>query len=168
MRYRMMGVGLAAAAAAASAQDQAPSWQYFEPEGGTIQAGVVAADGSQLILKCDKPGKRSVYAVLATREKLVPATAQAPFQMRSAEFRFDEGAPTDDRWRFYDQSAVAIDSGSIKAMSHFLPGLRTATKLRIRLNPERARYVEANFNVAGAADAIGRVYASCQDDIPTG
>jgi hypothetical protein len=34
------------------------------------------------------------------------------------------------------------------------------------MNPERARYVEAEFEVGGARDAIGRVYASCQDQSP--
>jgi len=167
MRYAIMGLGLAALAAGAAAQEQTTAWQYFEPEGGVLQAGVVAADGSQLILKCDKPGKRSVYMVVVTKDKLVPPTSSAAFQMRPAEFRFDEGAPTEDRWRFYDQSAVAIDQGTMKAMSRFLPGLRNATKVRIRLNPERGRYTEANFSVAGAKDAIDRVYASCQDDIPS-
>ena len=44
MRYIMIAVALAAAPAAA--QDQASAWQYFEPDGGTMQAGVVNAQGA--------------------------------------------------------------------------------------------------------------------------
>jgi hypothetical protein len=34
------------------------------------------------------------------------------------------------------------------------------------MNPERARYVEAEFDVGGAREAIARVYTSCQDTSP--
>ena len=70
MRYLTIAVALLAVPVAA--QDQASPWQYYEPEGGTMQAGVVNAQGAQLILKCDKPGKGQVYAVVVTPEKLVP------------------------------------------------------------------------------------------------
>jgi hypothetical protein len=163
MRYLMIAVALAAAPAAA--QQQASPWQYFEPEGGTIQAGVVNAQGAQLILKCDKPGKGQVYAVVVTPEKLVPPSNQ-PFVNRSAELRFDAGATIEDRWRYYENSVVAIDQKPTVALSRFLNGLANAAKFHIRLNPERARYVEAEFDVGGARDAIGRVYTSCQDQSP--
>ena len=165
MRYAIMGVSLAALAATASAQGPAPVWQYFEPEGAPIQAGVIAADGSQLILKCDKPGKRSVYAVMVSKERLVPPSS-APFVL-DTEVRFDEAAPLEDRWRFYDNSAVAINQGRSTALTRFLRGLSTASKLRLRMNVERGRYVERSFDVGGAQDAITRVYASCQDELPT-
>jgi hypothetical protein len=70
MRY--MVIALALAAVPAAAQNQASPWQYFEPAGGTMQAGVVNAQGAQLIIKCDKPGKGQVFAVVVTPEKLVP------------------------------------------------------------------------------------------------
>ena len=163
MRYMMIAVALAAAPAAA--QQQASPWQYFEPEGGTIQAGVVNAQGAQLILKCDKPGKGQVYAVVVTPEKLVPPSNQ-PFVTRALELRFDAGAPVEDRWRYYENSVVAIDQKPTIALTRFLNGLADASKFHIRMNPERARYVEAEFDVAGARDAIQRVYASCEDQSP--
>jgi len=163
MRYMMIAVALAAAPAAA--QEQTSPWQYFEPDGGTVQAGVVNAQGAQLILKCDKPGKGQVYAVVVTPEKLVPPSNQ-PFITRALELRFDTGAPREDRWRYYEQSVVAIDQKPTIALSRFLNELAVASKFHIRLNPERARYVEAEFDVAGARDAIGRVYTSCQDQSP--
>jgi len=163
MRYMMIAVALAAVPAAA--QDQASPWRYFEPESGPIQAGVVNTQGAQLIIKCDKPGKGQVYAVVVTPEKLVPPSNQ-PFVNRSIELRFDAGATIEDRWRYYEQSVVAIDQKPTVALSRFLNGLANASKFHIRLNPERARYVEAEFDVGGARDAISRVYGSCQDQSP--
>jgi hypothetical protein len=163
MRYITIAVALAAAPAAA--QEQTSPWQYFEPDGGTVQAGVVNAQGAQLILKCDKPGKGQVYAVVVTPEKLVPPSNQ-PFVTRALELRFDAGAPREDRWRYYEQSVVAIDQKPTIALSRFLNELAGAAKFHIRMNPERARYVEAEFDVSGARDAIGRVYTSCQDQSP--
>ena len=167
MRYWIIGVGAAAIAASAGAQDAASKWSYFEQPGQPLQAGAVAANGAQLILKCDKPGKKSVYAVVVTPEGLVPRNSNGAYQMRPAEFRFDENAPVEDRWRFYDHSAVAIDQGSSNSMTRFMGGgLPTASRVRVRFNPERGRWVEADFQIAGAQEAIDRVYASCQDDKP--
>jgi hypothetical protein len=163
MRYLIVVAAMVAAPAAA--QDQPSAWQYFEPDGGPLQAGVVNAQGAQLILKCDKPGKGQVFAVVVTPEKQVPPSNQ-PFITRALEVRFDSGAPVEDRWRYYENSVVAIDQKPTIALTRFLNGLADAAKVRIRTNPERARYVEAEFDVAGARDAIGRVYASCQDQSP--
>jgi hypothetical protein len=163
MRYWFVAAALAAGPAVA--QEPASPWQYYEPEGGTLQAGVVNAQGAQLILKCDKPGKGEVFAVVVTPEKLVPPSNQA-FVNRSLELRFDAEAPIEDRWRYYENSVVAIDQKPTIALSRFLNELADAGKVHIRMNPERARYVEAEFAVSGARDAIGRVYTSCQDQSP--
>ena len=163
MRYMMFVVALAAVPA--TAQEQASPGQYYEPDGGTVQAGVVNPQGAQLIIKCDKPGKGQVFAVIVTPEKQVPPSNQ-PFITRALELRFDAGAAIEDRWRYYENSVVAIDQKPTIALTRFLNGLADAAKFRIRTNPERARYVEAEFDVTGARDAIGRVYASCQDQSP--
>jgi len=164
MRYLILGAALAATCGAAQAQDTA--WGFFEAPGGSNGAGVQAGNGAQLILKCDKPGKRSVYAVVVTPESLVPPTATAPFQMRPIEVRFDAKGPVDERWRFYERSAVAIDQTQTKSLTRFLSGLADAQAVRLRMNPERARYVEESFEVAGAREAIAKVYELCQDDSP--
>jgi hypothetical protein len=160
----VIGIGVAAVAASASAQDAATKWAYFEPEGAPMQAGVQNAQGAQLILKCDKPGKKSVYAVVVTPERLVPP-ARDPFVLPT-EVRFDENAPQEDRWRFYDNSAVAIDMRDQQALTRFMRGLPSASTLRLRMYVERGRTIEVSFEVAGAPDAISRVYESCQDDVP--
>src|SRR5690606_19789186 len=164
MRNFLVGIGLAAIAAGAGAQDTASNWAYFEPEGAPIQAGVVNAQGEQLILKCDKPGKKSVYAVVVTPDRLVPPSRD-PFVLPT-EVRFDENPPMDDRWRYYDQSAVAIDMRGQQALTRFMGGLPNASKLRVRMSVERGRTVDVNFDVGGAGEAIKRVYESCQDDAP--
>ena len=163
MRYLLIGVALAAVSGAAAGQAQ--NWAYFEQEGQPLQAGVVNAEGAQLILKCDKPGKKSVYAVVVTRENLVPPSTDPA--VRPTEVRFDENAPTQDRWRFYDQSAVAINMRGQQALDRFMDGLPTASQLRLRMYVERGRIVEVSFDVAGAQEAINRVYESCKDDVPS-
>jgi hypothetical protein len=165
MRYGIIGLGLVAIAATASAQDAGSKWAYFESEGAPLQAGVIAGDGTQLILKCDKPGKGSVYAVVVSPDTLVPAS-QRPFSLPT-EIRFDDRAPLEDRWRYTDKAAAAVDARGQLALSRFMDGLPSATKLRIRMYLERGRTVEVNFDVAGAQDAINRVYESCQDDVPS-
>jgi hypothetical protein len=61
---------------------------------------------------------------------------------------------------------VAIDQKPTVALSRFLNDLVDASRFRIRMNPERSRYVEEEFDVAGAREAIGRVYTSCRDQNP--
>ena len=165
MRYWMIGIALATVAAAASAQDAGSKWAYFEPEGQPMQAGVQNAQGAQLILKCDKPGKKSVYAVVVTPERLVPPS-RAPFVLPT-EVRFDENAPQEDRWTFYDNSAVALNSRGLMSLTRFMDGLPTASKVRLRMYVERGRNIEVSFDVAGAREAIARVYESCKDDVPS-
>lgn len=169
MRYLVMGIILAASSVAAQGQEEAApqsAWGFFEAPDGSNGAGVQAPNGAQLILKCDKPGKRSVYAVVVTPQALVPPTASAPFQMRPIELRFDTKAPVDERWRFYERSAVAIDQTQTKTLTRFLSGLAGAQAVRVRMNPERARWVEESFEVAGAGDAITKIYELCKDDSP--
>jgi len=165
MRKWIIGIGAAAIAAGASAQDAASKWAYFEPEGQPMQAGVVNAEGAQLILKCDKPGKKSVYVVMVNPEPLVPASRD-PFILPT-EVRFDDNAPNEDRWRFIGNSAMAMNARGQLALDRLMDGLPTASRLRLRMYLERGRTIEVSFDVAGAQDAINRVYESCKDDVPS-
>ena len=164
MRYLIAGLATLAAAPLA-AQEPASAWGFFEAGEGSSGVGVQSADGSQLMLKCDKPGANEVYAVVATRENLVPPTQT--FVMRPVAVRFDSGTPFDDRWRFYDHSAVAINKASERSLTRFLADLDDARKLEIRLEPGgRTPPVTLTFDVAGAKEAIAQVYESCKDTIP--
>ena len=164
MRNLFFGIGLAAVAAAAGAQAPASQWRYFEPAGQPVQAGVVNAQGAQLIIKCDRPGKKSVYVAMANPERLVPP-ARDPFLLPT-EMRFDDGAPIDSRWRFVDNTAMAMNARGVLTLDRLMDGLPTASKLRLRMYVERGREIEVNFDVAGSQEAIDRVYASCGDDKP--
>jgi hypothetical protein len=164
MRYLLMGIGIAAVAAGASAQAPASQWRYFEPAGQPIQAGVVNAQGAQLIIKCEKPGKKSVYVAMANTEPLVPP-ARDPFLLPT-EMRFDEDAPIDTRWRFMGNTAMAMNARGFMTLERLMQGLPTASKLRLRMYVERGREIEVSFDVTGAQEAIDRVYTSCQDDKP--
>jgi len=165
MRRLLIGIGIAALAGTALAQDAPSKWMYFEPEGQPIQAGVVNAQGAQLLLKCNAPGKKSVYVIMVNPAPLVPP-ARDPYILPT-EVRFDENAPQEDRWRVTDNFAMAMDARGQLALSRLMDGLPTASKLRLRIYVERGRNVEVIFDVAGASEAIRRVYESCQDDLPS-
>jgi hypothetical protein len=166
MRYLMIGAALAAVSGAGLAQES--GWGYYEPEGGTMQAGVQGSNGTQLILKCDEPGKRKVYAVVVAPTQLAPAKGASQFENRPVTLAFDGGAPVKDTWRFNDKFAAAMDDVNLRTMSRFAEKLGGASKLTVSLEPFRQSPVHTSFDVAGAADAIARVYESCQDENPLG
>ena len=51
-------------------------------------------------------------------------------------------------------------------LNQLMANLPSASKLRLRMYVERGREIEVSFDVAGAQEAIDRVYTSCQDDKP--
>lgn len=164
MRNLAIGLCLAVIAGAAAAQSPATSWGAFEQ--GDIHGVGVQGNGSQLLLKCDKPGRNSVYALVLTDETLLPPGPG--FQMRSAELRFDDQPPIEDRWRFYEKYVVAINKDGERSLTRLLGGLSGAQALELRLYPERgkSKTVTLKFDVAGAKDAITQVYESCKDTNP--
>jgi hypothetical protein len=169
MNRMLIGVALIAVSTGALAQDAAETdWAYFEPEGAPLQAGVVAEDGSQLILKCDKPGKRSVYAVVATNTSLAAPMSDDRYESHPVTLRMDENPPWDDNWRFNGRFAMAVDKGNTRALSRLLEKLRSADKVELRFKPNNGLQTIVNFATTGAHDAIARVYASCKDEVPYG
>jgi hypothetical protein len=162
--------GAALAALSAGALAQAPpantKWGFYEPEGGTLQAGVVAADGSQLILKCDKSGNRQVYAVVVANTDLARALSDDRYESYPVMLRFDSDPPWDDNWRFNGRFAMAVDKGNVRSLTRLLEKLHDADKLELRLQPIMRSPVTINYDVTGAQDAIERVFASCRDTIP--
>ena len=162
--------GAALAALSAGAVAQAPpadtKWGFYTPEGGTLQAGVVARDGSQLILKCDKPGKRKVYAVVVATHGLVTPLPDDRYESHPVTVRVDQDTPYDDDWRFNDKFAMAMDQGNVRALTRLLEQLHDASTVEMRFKPLNQTLTVINFDVTGASDAIARVYASCRDEIP--
>ena len=166
MRYLAIGMALAAVSGAALGQDSA--WGFYEPGDGTMQAGVQGSNGTQLILKCDAPGKRKVYAVVVAPTQLAPAKGASQFENRPVTLVFDSGAPVKDTWRFNDKFAMAMNDVNLRTMSRFAEKLGAASKMEVTLEPFRQSPVHTSFEVTGAADAMARVYESCKDENPLG
>ena len=164
MRYLMLGAALAVLSAAATAQDSA--WGFFNGANGSMGAGVQAADGSQLLIKCDKPGKHSVFAVVVSPLNLAPPLPPTKFESDPVTIRIDEAAPWDDNWRFNDKFAIAVDQGNTRTLSRLLQKLQTAKTFDIHMKPVGKGEVHTTFSVTGAKDAIDKVYAGCKDQNP--
>ena len=172
MRNLVLGISMTALAAAASAQAPAPApepaatWEFFEEDGGRNGALVKAADGSQLILKCDKPGRREVHAiVLAPSEKLAVPNDRP--MSRPIRFQFDGGAPKTESWGYYEHHAIAQGKTSDRALARFIAGLRGTSDVKMRLDTGIGPDVDLEFGVAGSEAAIARVYKACNDSEPS-
>jgi hypothetical protein len=164
MRYLALGMGLAALSAAAFAQQQS-DWAFFTGDGGLMQAGVQSSEGWQFILKCDKAGKGSVYAVVVTTKPLV-VTGSKNYATRPAVISVDGGPPDSQVWRFVDQFAMAVDYQHDRNLTRTLQELDGKSKLEIQLQPDRMTTVSSTFNVKGTREAAAKVFQSCKDTDP--
>lgn len=158
-------IAAAVTALATAAHGQTSVWGAFEA-GESSGVGVQSADGNQLMLKCDKKGPGQVYAVVVTKAPL--AAPSSSFVMRPAWFQLDNRSPVEDSWRFYEKSAIAINKGTERSLSHLMVDLADAKKLQVRLSPGmRETPVTVNFDVTGAREAIAQVFESCGDSPPS-
>lgn len=170
MRHTLAAAFVAAISTAAVAQDQpaaeapASAWQNFE-EGEMKGAVLEAPDGSQLVIKCDQPGRREVYALIFSPEKKLAAPSSRPVS-RPIRFEFDGKAPSTQDWRFYEQYATALGKTNDRALPRFIIDLRKATRLRMILDTGIGPDVEMNFDLAGAQEAVTHVYEVCRDTAP--
>ena len=169
MRYAILAVGLMATAA--TAQQATPEWQFYQDDvntDGLLQAFVQSADGTQLILKCDKPGKRKVYAVIVSQEMLAPPYHQDI--VRKLMIRFDTGASREERWRFREKTAKAVNAPGERTLTRFLEPLVEASRLEVIIYPSdtAANPITTSFDVHNAGPAVEKVYASCKDESPLG
>ena len=166
MRCMITGLVLATIATAAAAQDS--KWGFYEPGDGTMQAGVVATSGEQLIVKCDKPGKRSVLAVVVSNVSIAPPLPDNRWQTRPVTVRIDQDPPFDAAWRYNDKFAMAVDQGNTRSLTRLLEQLADAKTVDVRLKPIEHSQYNTTFNVAGAREAIAKVYSDCGDTNPLG
>lgn len=155
------GAALLACASVTQAQGTS-AWGYFEAEGAPLQAGLVSPDGGQLILKCDEPGEGSVFAVIVAPQRLRPSTNRP--QVRALWLQFDGGNREEVRWRYYEQSVMALNTSRDRNLEPFLRELVDADTLNVRFDPADGQPFSINFTVSGARDAIDRVFASCGDE----
>jgi hypothetical protein len=166
MRYWMFGAALAVVSATATAQDSA--WGFFGSPGMASGAGVQASDGSQLLIKCDKPGKHSVFGVVVATTNLAAPLPATKYESQPVSVRMDTGAPWDENWRFNDKFAMAVDQGNVRSLTHLLEKLADAKTMTIQLKPLQHSIYTTSFNVAGAKAAIDKVYSDCGDTNPLG
>ena len=136
---------------------QTPAWQFYDPGNGTLQAFVIAADGTQLILKCDQPGKRKVFAVVVNNSSLAPPLSDDKFESGPVMFRVDEGAPQNDNWRFNDKFAMAVNQGNVRSLTRLLEQIDGGNTVEVRLKPVGRTETALKFDVAGAREAIEKV-----------
>ncbi|MCB5424891.1 hypothetical protein H0274_06465 [Altererythrobacter sp. CC-YST694] len=158
-------------AVSTTAQAQESNWGYFQDETETkgvrlLQAGVVAENGAQLILKCEEPGETKVIAVVVTDVNLTGARPRPP--ERPVFLRFDNGGPKEVRWFYYPNSVIATNTKRNPLIGPFITQLADAKTLEVRLEPEKGSPVQLHFNVTGAREAIGRVFENCKDKNPLG
>lgn len=162
MRTKILaGAALLACASVSQAQGTS-AWGYFETDGAPLQAGLVSPDGGQLILKCDEPGDGSVFAVIVAPQRLRPSTNRP--QVRSLWLQFDGGSREEFRWRYYEQSVMALNTSRDRNLEPFLREIVEADTLNVRFDPADGQPFAINFTVTGARDAIDRVFESCEDD----
>jgi hypothetical protein len=154
------------ASTAAVAQQQS-DWAFFTGDNGLVQAGVQSTDGWQFILKCDKPGKGSVYAVIVTTKPLI-VTGSKNYQTRPAIVSADGGAPDSQVWRYVDQFAMAVDYQHDRNLTRTLQELDGKSKFDIELQPDLMTHVKSSFNVKGTREAAAKVFQSCKDTSPLG
>src|SRR3569623_523887 len=109
MRYWISAAGLIAVSA--TAQDQASSWSFFQDAQKTHGLVIASVDsmegGTQFYFKCDKTGKKSVYAMVYSEAQLgrpspIPSSGGVTYE-------FDDGSPVKDDWRFYEHVASALN-----------------------------------------------------------
>ncbi|HWK41873.1 MAG TPA: hypothetical protein VNR60_08065 [Croceibacterium sp.] len=168
MRYSLVAALAVAISVTAVAQDQpasASGWQTFGEEGGRSGALVKADNGSQIVIKCDKPGKREVHAMIMSANDKLAVPNDRPIS-RPIRFQFDNKSPATENWRFYETYAMASGKTGDRALARFIVGLRNASKVRTILSTGIGSDVDLSFDVAGAQKAIAHVYEACRDSAP--
>jgi hypothetical protein len=120
--------------------------------------------GDTIVLKCDAPGRRSVYVQLIARSYLGGGGGRSA--RRQLIYRFDSQAPVQEAWTYDGRWAAAGGSSLGGDIANFLSGLSRAEKVAFRALTYDLAFVDMVFAPAGAADAIGKVYSDCQDQSP--
>ncbi|MGC1269177.1 MAG: hypothetical protein WA842_01115 [Croceibacterium sp.] len=157
-------IAAAVAVAATSVHAQTPTWQYYEDGSAPLQAFVIAKDGAQLILKCDKPGKGKVLAVFVAKAPIAAPLANGRFESREVLVQVDDGGPYDDNLRFNDRFAMAVNQHSERSLTRLLEKIADGQKLDITLRPFKQAPVQMSFAIGGARAAIAKVYEACKDN----
>ena len=135
-------------------------WSVEESEDGLTSErrwlAVAGGDGAGgfLIVKCD-PGYNGVYV-----QALFPKYLGGDFDMRDFTYRIDSTPPVTDQWEYEKYSALLMDKD--KAWK-FSKAIRDGKVLRMRGITFEFESRDAKISIAGARDALKKVYAGCKD-----
>lgn len=165
-------------AGSVTAQDAAPIdiapatvWQFYETvvsdKFKPVQAYVRSSAGDQLILKCDEPGRREVYAIVVSNDRLALG-GSARFENRPTKLNFNGGRTEKETWRYNDHFASAVNERGTNTLTRFLVELADADTVEFEFDPSIDSYIEVDFTVTGAREAIATVFESCDDKNPLG
>ena len=89
------------------------------------------------------------------------------WQTRPVTVRIDQDPPFDAAGRNNDTFAMAVDRGNERSMTRFVQTVSNASEVQFTLQPLEQSPSVISFQVAGARDAIERVYKACKDDLPS-
>lgn len=121
--------------------------------------GILSNGASFIGVKCDKPGLDSIYIQFSADEYLGGSGGRSGF--RNLTYRFDQGTPTIDRWRYNSSYAIQTDRSKV---SQFVSLLSSSNRIVIRATTYEHREVTQIFETS-APDThavLLRVYESCR------
>ncbi|KVT73071.1 hypothetical protein WK56_00355 [Burkholderia ubonensis] len=163
--------GPAATAANASAvQAEQPGWRFktlkdamTDKERGI--AMLTSTDGaSLLVFKCDGGSTdNSIYAQISFPTYMGKSPSSAYDESRELQYRVD-GAEAKHAPSYYDESYVLITAPD--GLKRFASDLSSGKHLVVRAKTYKLDTVDAEFDVAGAADMIRRVAGACKVNSP--
>lgn len=115
----------------------------------------VEGDNGILALKCDKPGKGSVYAQVVFNEYLSLRRKDYTFR-----FRPDDGKASSTTWSIRGRSAIELEPAD------FVSIILGANKLAVQTYNSRLQEVTAVFDITGSHASITGLYEACEDRLP--
>jgi len=147
-------------AAAAEKVERIGNWNYFshvskrtnEPSFGTFVLGKTMGT---FVLKCDRRGPRTVYVKFLADHHLARGAAV----LREFKYRIDGGSPVVEFWRYDKMAATNAAAAQVKQLAE---ALRGAGSMVVEATAAEHERVEAEFELKGADEAIGRVYRECE------
>jgi hypothetical protein len=163
-----IGALLAAGAAVAqSAETKVGNWTvkktvdgFSDEKRGIAHTSIETKTGT-LAVKCDKPGKDSLYVTVLTADYL-GSSSTSRYSSTSGKYRFDDQPPADLVRPSYDGRSAHLFATSA---GRFITELLAANpkRLRIQFVTYDSNFANADIDVTGAADALRQTAAICVD-----
>lgn len=125
--------------------------------------GVLHVGRAFLAVKCDAPGRNSVYVHFGSPQYLGGRGASS--DSRDLTYRFDQDEPVTARWTYSDSSAGLFDD---RRAASFVQRLATAERVAVRASTYRYETVTEVFEIvqSDVQEVIRAVYATCNAGDP--